>query len=278
MSDNPELGLSIDAGGIQTNYHDQGQGDGDPILMIHGSGPGVTAWANWRMNLPEIAKHHRVIAPDMLGFGYTDRPEGIEYNLDNWIKHLIDFMDALGIEKAHVVGNSFGGSLAVNTAIKHPDRVHRMVLMGAAGVEFELTDALDFGWGYTPSIENMKKLLDLFAYNRELVTDELAEMRYNASMRPGFQESYAAMFPAPRQRWITALAADEAELKKLPHQTMMIHGREDLILPYSNALKFFELLPNSQVHLFSKCGHWTQIEQAARFNRLVSEFFTEAAS
>lgn len=273
MSDNPEIGLSINAGGIQTNYHDQG--DGEPVLLIHGSGPGVTAWANWRMNLPEIAKNYRVIAPDMLGFGYTERPAGIEYTLDNWVKHLIDFLDALGLDQVHLVGNSFGGALTVHTAIRHPERVNRMVLMGAAGVHFELTDALDFGWGYTPSIENMKKLLDLFAYNRALVTDELAEMRYNASIRPGFQESYAAMFPAPRQRWIEALAADEEALKALPHQALMIHGREDRILPYSNALKFFELIPNAQVHLFSKCGHWTQIEQAARFNQLVSDFFAE---
>jgi len=256
MTDNPEIGLTIDAAGIQTNYHDQGSGD--PVVLIHGSGPGVTAWANWRVTI-----------------GYTERPADNKYNLDNWVKHLIGLLDALKIDKAHVVGNSFGGALAVHTAIRHPDRVNRMVLMGAAGVHFELTDGLDFGWGYTPSIENMKKLLDLFAYNRDLVTDELAEMRYKASIRPGFQESYAAMFPAPRQRWIEALAADENDLRQLSHHTMMIHGREDRILPYSNALKFFDLIPNSQVHLFAKCGHWTQIEQAARFSRLVMDFFAE---
>ena len=80
---NPEIGQSITAGGITTNYHDVGSGP--PVLLIHGSGPGVTGWANWRITLPELAKHHRALAPDMVGFGYTERPADIEYNFNTWI-------------------------------------------------------------------------------------------------------------------------------------------------------------------------------------------------
>ena len=206
MSSNPEIAKSIQTGAFKTNYHDVGEGD--PVFMIHGSGPGVTAWANWRLVIPELAKHHRVIAPDMAGFGFTERLDDYEYTMENWVQHAIDLMDALGIEKAHLVGNSFGGGLAIALAIKHPERVNRLLLMGAAGVSFELTPGLDEVWGYEPSVANMRKMMDLFAYNRNLVTDELAELRYKASIQPGFQESFSAMFPAPRQRWVEALASD----------------------------------------------------------------------
>lgn len=270
---NPEIGRSITAGGIETNYHDMGQGE--PVLLIHGSGPGVSAWANWRLNIPALAEKLRVLALDMVGFGFTERPAGIQYNMDTWIKHAIDFLDALGIEKTHVVGNSFGGGLALALAVRYPNRVNKIVLMGSAGVHFELTEALDAVWGYTPSIENMKKMLDYFAYDRSLVSDELAELRYKASIRPGVQEAYSAMFPAPRQRWIEALASKEEDIKKIPHESLIIHGREDRVLPYTNALKLFELIDRAQLHMFGRCGHWTQIEHAKTFNWLVSNFLSQ---
>ena len=271
---NPEIGQFIDAGGINTNYHDIG--DGFPTVLIHGSGPGVSAFSNWRLAFPVLSKTVRVIAPDMAGFGYTDRPEGIEYNLDTWVKHLIDLVDAMKLDKVNLVGNSFGGALTIAFSIRYPERVNRIVLMGAAGVSFELTDGLDFAWGYTPSFENMRKMLDLFAYDRSLVTDDLARMRYEASLREGVQESYASMFPAPRQNGIDALASDEADIAKIEAPALIIHGREDRILPYSNSVRLFELIPNSQLHLFGKCGHWTQIEHAARFSKLLTDFFSEA--
>ena len=269
---NPEVGRSIHAGGIETNYHDIGQGE--PVLLIHGSGPGVSAWANWRLNIPALAEKLRVLALDMVGFGFTERPAGIQYNMDTWIKHAIDFLDALGIEKTHIVGNSFGGGLALALAIRYPNRVNKMVLMGSAGVPFELTEALDAVWGYTPSIENMKKMLDYFAYDRSLVSDELAELRYKASIRPGVQEAYSAMFPAPRQRWIEALASKEEDIKKIQNEALIIHGREDRVLPHTNALKLFELIDRAQLHMFGRCGHWTQIEHAKTFNWLVTNFLT----
>jgi 2-hydroxymuconate-semialdehyde hydrolase len=199
----------------------------------------------------------------------------MEYTLENWVKHLIGLLDALGIEKANLVGNSYGGALTLATAIRHPDRVNRIVLMGAAGVSFELTEGLDYAWGYTPSLENMRKMLDLFAYNRELVTDELAQMRFEASSRPGVQERYGSMFPAPRQRSIEALASDEDDIRKIQAPALIIHGREDVILPYSNSTRLFELLPNAQLHMFGKCGHWTQIEHTRRFNALLLDFFCD---
>ena len=168
----PEIGREIVAAGYRTNLHDQGEGF--PVLLIHGSGPGVTAWANWRGIIPQLAQHRRVIAPDMLGFGYSERPADAQYSQQRWVEHAIGVLDALGIQQADIVGNSFGGGLALALAIRHPERVRRLVLMGSVGVSFPITAGLDRAWGYTPSLANMRQLLDVFAYDRNLVNDELA--------------------------------------------------------------------------------------------------------
>jgi len=273
-ADNPEIAHSIQTGPILTNYHDVGTGD--PVLLIHGSGPGVSAWANWRLLLQGLNSEFRLLAPDMAGFGYSKSPADITYNRQTWLDQTVSFMDALNLEKVDVIGNSFGGSMALALAIAYPERVNRMILMGSVGVPFELTDGLDAVWGYEPSIANMKKLLDVFAYSRELVTDELAELRYKASVRPGIQESFAGMFPAPRQRWVDAMAHSENDIRALPHQTLLIHGRDDKVIPLSTSLTLLDWIDNSQLHVFGHCGHWTQIEHAEEFARLVSGFFNDA--
>ena len=269
-SANPEIGRSIVAGDIRTNYHDAGSGF--PLLMIHGSGPGVSAWANWRLNMQPLAAHARVIAPDMVGFGFTDRPAGTVYGKDLWVRHLLGFVDALGLDQVDIVGNSFGGGLALAFAIRHPERVRRLVLMGSVGLSFPITPGLEAVWGYQPSFEAMRGLLDIFAYDRALVSDELAELRYRASIRPGFQESFGSMFPAPRQQGVEGLASEPAAIGAIQHQTLIIHGREDKVIPAQTASELFALIPNSELHLFGKCGHWTQIEKTEEFNALVAWF------
>ena len=274
--ESPELGRSITAGGYQTNVHEHGEGF--PLMLIHGSGPGVTAWANWRLVMPELAKQRRVIAPDMLGFGYSERPANPDYQRDVWVEHAIGVLDALGIEQADLVGNSFGGGIALALAIRYPHRVRRLVLMGSVGVSFPITEGLDRVWGYEPSFQTMRSLMDTFAYDRALVTDELAELRYQASIRPGFQESFAQMFPAPRQRWVDGLASNEADIRAVQHETLVIHGREDQVIPLQASLQLAQLIPNAQLHVYGHCGHWTQIEHAGRFARLVEDFLSEADS
>lgn len=236
----------------------------------------MSAWANWRLALPVISQQRRVIASDMVGFGCTDRPSGIAYTMATWVQQALDLMDALKLPQVDLVGNSFGGALSLALAIRAPQRVRRLVLMGSVGVPFAITPGLDAVWGYQPSLANMKGLLDIFAYSRALVTDELAQLRYEASIRPGFQESFAAMFPAPRQRWVDAMASSEAAIRALPHETLIVHGREDKVIPLQNSLTLSQWIPNSQLHVFGHCGHWTQIEHAARFARLAADFLGEA--
>jgi len=270
-SGNPEIGRSVRAGDLATNYHDVGEGP--TVLLMHGSGPGVSAWANWRLTIAALQDRFRLIAPDFAGFGFTEVPDDIEYTRERWLRQVVDLMDALGIEKASVVGNSFGGSMALALAIAHPERVDRLVLMGAVGVPFEITPGLDAVWGYEPSLEAMGTLMrETFAYDPGLITDELVAMRYAASTRPGVQEKFAAMFPAPRQRWVDAMAHPEAAIRALRHRTLLVHGRDDKVIPVSTTLTMLDWIDDAQAHVFGRCGHWTQIEHADAFNRLVGDF------
>ena len=270
MTHSSEVGRSAVVAGLDTNYHDQG--NGPPLLLLHGSGPGVSAWANWRLAIPEWSKQFRVVAPDLIGFGFTAPAGDGAYTLARWVGHVVSLLDWLEIRRTHVVGNSFGAAVALRLAIEQPERVERLVLMGPVGVSFPITKALDEVWGYTPSLENMKRILDLFAYDRELVTDELAELRYRASLRPGAQEAFSVMFPAPRQRWVEALASSDDEVRGIQHDTLIVHGRDDRVIPLATSLRLLELISPSRLHVFGRCGHWVQIEHTDSFNHLVLEF------
>ena len=271
MTDNPEIGRSITVDGIHTNFIEAGFGE--PLILIHGSGPGVTAFANWRGVIPDLSEHFHIYAPDMVGFGYTDCPESItDFTLDIWVDHIRGFMDALDIPKARFIGNSFGGALTLALAARAPERVDRFVLMGSAGLKFEMTKGLEDVWGYEPSPEAMRNLMETFAYNAKLVTDDIVQSRYEASIRPGAQENFARLFPPPRQARLDALATPEADLQALTQPALVVHGREDRIVPVDQAYKFCSLLRNSELHVFGECGHWTQIEKRDRFLEVVTPF------
>ncbi len=270
---NPEIGKSVSVGGIATNYIEAGDAANPPLILIHGSGPGVTAFANWRGVIPDFAEHFQCFAPDTLGFGYTDFPADIQgFDMERWVAHLIGFLDALGIAKAHFIGNSYGGALTLALAARYPERVDKIVLMGAAGLPFPITDGLERVWGYQPSLEAMRDLMTAFAHDPSLVKEEIVQSRYEASIRPGSQEAFSSLFPAPRQRWLEALATDEAALRALPHSTLILHGREDVIVPLDCSMRFHHLIANSELHIFGGCGHWTQIEKRDRFVALVNPF------
>src|SRR5436305_12210241 len=173
----PEIGKSIRTDGLMTNYHEAGSGT--PVILIHGSGPGVSAWANWRHAIPSLAERLHVFAYDQVGFGYSELPAQHAYGLARWTEHLLSFMQAVGIKRAHLVGNSMGAAVALAAAVDHPEVVDRLVLMGPMGVRFQLKpgEGLDAVWGYTPSVANMRRLIDIFAYDPgKFPTDQLAEM------------------------------------------------------------------------------------------------------
>jgi 2-hydroxymuconate-semialdehyde hydrolase len=261
----------VEHDGFTTAYHDVG--DGPPVLLIHGSGPGVSAAANWRGILASpLAGEHRLVAPDIAGFGETITAHELIH--ETRVRHLLGFLDALGLEQVDVVGNSMGGALALALAHRRPDRVRRMVLMGTVGISCPLPDGLDRVWGYEPSVEAMSELVGLFAHARGLLGPDLVQLRYASSIAPGVHERYAEAFAAPRQRHIDAMALSEDALRAIDIPIRLLHGAEDRVIPLeATSLRLVRLLPQADLVVFSRCGHWTQIERADDFVREVGTFF-----
>jgi len=260
---------------IVFNYHDQGQAQGQAIVLLHGSGPGVTAWANWRTVLPELADRWRVLAPDMAGFGYTVEPRHFTATPAEWIAHLVALLDALQLPAVHVIGNSFGGALALHLAHQHPGRVKKLVLMGSVGISFPMTDGLEKVWGYQPSLAAMRELLGIFAFDAAHINDDLAQLRYQASVRAGVQERFAKLFPAPRQQGIEKLALSPQQLAQIAVPVALVHGREDRVIPFSVSERLAQTLPDAVLYPIEQCGHWVQIEKRDVFLEIVREFFAD---
>ena len=174
-----------------------------------------------------------------------------------------------------MIGNSMGGAIALSMAVARPSAVRRVVLMGTMGVAMPLPPGLDAVWGYTPSVEAMREVIGLFAYDRRLISDDLVRMRYEASLHPSVRDSWAAMFPAPRQRWVDDLALAGAELAAVRQPVLMVHGSDDRVVPWrSSSEPLVDLLPDCRLHVIGGCGHWTMIEKTAEFLAVVEPFLS----
>lgn len=258
----PEAGRAktIRAMDLDTNF--QEAGSGRPVILLHGSGPGVSAWTNWRRVIPALAGEYRVLAPDMAGFGYTERDPELRYDIKLWVQHLIGFMDALGLETASLIGNSFGGSLALAAAARFPRRFNRLVLMGTPCDRFVMTPGLRAGWDYVPSREAMRATMAHFPHDPAIITDELVEDRYQASLIPGAQAGLRRLLVEPNADGDTALSGiPEQVVAGITHPTLVLHGREDRVIPVEMGLKLGRAMPNAELHMFGQCGHWVQAER-----------------
>lgn len=262
-----ERGTLVEVGGSRVNVLIKGEGP--PVLLLHGSGPGVTAWANWRGLIPRLARSFRVIAPDMPGFGYTEPAADFRFDRRSWGRFVVELLDAFGISRAVLVGNSFGGAIAAEVAVRQPARVSRLVLMGPAALTFPITDGLDAVWGYRPSMEGMRSLLRLFVADASIITEDLVRSRYEASARPEGARRYEALFPSPRQRALDALALEEEEIGSIQHEVLVVHGRDDRIIPLDVSVRLACLIRRCELTVLGPCGHWVQIEQAERFEEVV---------
>jgi pimeloyl-ACP methyl ester carboxylesterase len=268
----------VDVAGVRTAVIDTGEPAGPgpaapPVLMLHGSGPGVTALANWRPVIPALSAGRRVIAPDQLGFGGTATGEPRTYGRKAWTGHALALLDTLGLDTVDIIGNSMGGAIALSIAAARPQAVRRIVTMGSMGVAMALPYGLNEIWGYTPGTEQMRHVIGLFAHNRNLITDELVELRYQASLNPPVRDSWAAMFPEPRQRWVDDLALSGAELASLTQPVLLVHGRDDQVVPWRvSSAQLIDLLTDARLHILASCGHWTMIEKTADFLTAVEPF------
>ena len=265
------IGKSLIAADHKTNYHESGEGA--PLFLLHGSGPGVSGWTNWSKTIGQFDDKWRVIVPDIAGFGFTEFKEDSKYNIKLWVHHLIGIMDALGIEKASFVGNSFGGALAIGLALFDPSRVDKLILLGTPAGEFVQTPGLRGAWTYEPSVENMRSLLELFPYDKSFITDELVKSRYEASAREGAQEALRKLLPKPKDDGVTMVRGfPDTSLVNIQAPTLVVHGREDNVVPPECGLLLAKTIPNADLYLFGQCGHWVQTEQAEKFVSIVRQF------
>lgn len=273
----------IRTGTYDTFTNISGEDQEEPILFLHGSGPGVTGWSNWQFALPALDRQFHCIAPDLAGFGGTDHPadspKGMRAWMRLWVDQCLALLDALKIEKANMVGNSMGGAIALHLLMDAPDRFNRVVHMGPIGTPHKITPALDRLWGFydDPSVQMFKNIIRWFVYDDSFLAarlDSIAQTRFEAAMNPDVQRSFKAMFPAPRQTAIDDLVVSELALRHMNHPTLLVHGRDDHIVPMETSLYLLEHLPNSQLHVFGQCSHWIQVEKAQSFNQLIAQFFT----
>jgi pimeloyl-ACP methyl ester carboxylesterase len=267
--------------GMRVHLHEAG--DGPALVMLHGGGPGGSGWSNFKQNLPALAKHFRVLIVDQPGYGKTDKPEFTEPYYTLSARVIRGVLDELGIAQAHFVGNSLGGGTSLRLAVDHPDRVGRMVLMGPGGGSTSIFSPdpaegikvlTSFYDGEGPSRARMENLIRVMTYDHSFVTDELVEERLQAALAPGAEEGAmralrsiaSTMDPDGSQLW--------RHFHRIPHKTLLVWGRDDRTVPLDGAFFALKRMPDAQLHVFSKCGHWAQLEHRDAFDRLTIDFLT----
>ena len=264
----------IKAGDLKLHYHEAGSGPA--LIMVHGGGPGAGGWSNYRRNVDHFAQHYRVILPDLPGFAKSDKP-AVEGGLLTFMARAIKgLMDALDIHRAHFVGNSLGGATTMKFALDYPDRIQRIVLMGAPALALftpQPSEGIKHLMGYYappgPSMEKLRNFLNVMVYDGSQLTDQLIKERYEASIQP---DLVANPILSPRSRAV--LEPVWKDVGSIKHKTLIVWGRDDRTVTLDHSFFLLNQLENVRLHVFSKCGHWAQWEKAAEFNRLVSDFLS----
>ncbi len=259
------------------HYNEAGPVDGHPVILIHGSGAGASGWSNYNPNIPALAETFRVLAIDVIGWGQSD---AVKDNVFNGPVQVIEFMDALGIEKAALIGNSMGGMIAAAAAARYQDRISHLVTMGPGA--FVDTPALFSSGGpsegikvllegyQNPSPETMRKLVAIMAFDPAMASEEVAQQRSQATLaRPDHIENALRGFQTGA---LVAYQISPREAAGITAPAMLIHGRDDRVVHYENTLRLLAAIPNSRAVLFNRCGHWAQLEHADEFNSLVTDF------
>ena len=266
---------------MHLHYDEAGSHKGTPVVMLHGGGPGASGMSNFKNNLPAFAEHFRTLVVDQPGYGKSDKPE-VQGNYFTFAATALkDLLDELGIDQAHLVGNSLGGGTAVRFALENPERAGRLVLMGPGGLSLNVfapdpTEGVkrlaEFGAPPGPSREKMAAFLRTLVFDQRLVTDELIDERFAAASDPASRNAMASMGasffdPASYEQGLLW-----REAHRLKNRVLLIWGREDRVNPVDGALVAMKMIRRAQLHVFGGCGHWVQLEKAAAFNRLAIDF------
>ncbi|MGX7695401.1 alpha/beta fold hydrolase [Gordonia polyisoprenivorans] len=271
--------LATDKGVLR--YHEAGAADAPPLILLHGSGPGVTGWRNYRGNLGFFAQTHHCYVIEFPGFGVSDAWEGMPVLTAG--KSVITFMDALGIASAPMIGNSMGGVVGVNLAIRKPDRVEKLVTIGGVGPNLfspSPSEGLRLLQEFAddPDRDKLVRWLTAMVYDRTLVTEELISERWEVAMNPDALATARTMygsasFEMQQQFLATAdIPPYWAMMHKISCPTLLTWGRDDRVSPPDMALAPMRLIPDAQLHVFPRCGHWVMIEAKEAFEATVAAF------
>jgi len=259
-----------------------GAGNEPAVVFLHGGGPGATGWSNWRLALASLGERFDCIAPDYIGYGDSSHPDPAPTDMRVWtrlrLRQVLGMLDELEIERAHLVGNSLGGALTLHLLMEQPERFDRAVLMGTAGGPSSASPSQELIRMITfyadPSPEALGRLYSWFVHDPDAFDgdlEQIAHERYETTMRADVRRSYEAQFSGPSQ-----LALPELALRRIEHPILLVHGRDDVINPLADSLHFLRLLPNAELFVFPRCGHWTQLEYPDRFHNLVAQFLGAA--
>jgi 4,5:9,10-diseco-3-hydroxy-5,9,17-trioxoandrosta-1(10),2-diene-4-oate hydrolase len=263
-----------------------GTGTAPPVVMLHGGGPGASGISNYSRNIGALAKQFRVIVPDLPGYGRSTK----RVEQDDPFGYLADLvrglLDELGIDAAHLIGNSYGGAAALRLTLDTPHRVAKLVLMGPGGIGTTrgiptagLKNLLSYYGGDGPSREKLETFIRTYlVYDGASVPDELIDLRYHASIDPEVVANPPLRRPsgptALRTLWRMDLTRDK-RLKHLTTPTLVLWGRDDKVNRPAGASMLLNLMPNAQLVMTSQTGHWLQWERDALFNQLVAEFLSD---
>ena len=281
-----EVRWSTGTDSARLHYHEAGEHDGLPLMLLHGGGPGASAWSNFGRNMPVFAGRFRTLMLDLPGFGSSAAPPVTGHYFTFAAAALASLLDHLGIEKVHLIGNSLGGGTAVRFAIDYPDRAGRLVLMGPGGLSLNIfapdpTEGVKaliaFAAPPGPSKDKLAAFLRTLVFNPKLVTDELIEERYRVASSP---ESLAAM-ASMGGSFFDPATADQGmlwrEAHRLRNDVLLIWGREDRVNPLDGALVALKCIRRAQLHVFGGCGHWAQLEKFDEFNALAIGFLNRSS-
>jgi pimeloyl-ACP methyl ester carboxylesterase len=265
----------VQAGKLKIHYHDLGQGE--PVIMLHGAGPGASAWSNFKQNVDAFSSRFRTLLVDSPQYGQSDKVVIEGGRLTFLAGFLRDFMDALQLKSALFVGNSMGGQAAIKLAIDAPERVKKLVLIGSTPVLTSLFCPLPlegikqigaYYRGNGPSMEKMETLLRTILYDSSFLNDETLKERYEATLDPEAIKVFSA--PPPLNEDLSS------ELHKVTCPSLLVWGADDRFGALDIGLLMLRKFQNSRMHIFNHCGHWAQVEHAEEFNRVVIDFLEEA--
>jgi 4,5:9,10-diseco-3-hydroxy-5,9,17-trioxoandrosta-1(10),2-diene-4-oate hydrolase len=260
--------------GLRVHYHEAG--NGPVVLFLHGSGPGASGWSNFRQNYPAFAAAgFRVLVPDTLGYGYSSKPDGIDYTLDFLEGAVERFLVAVGVDRCSVVGNSHGGAMAIRLAARRPEVVRRLVLMAPGGLEerevyMQMEGIRSMMKAFTDPAgitrDSMRRVFEKQLFDTSLVTDELLDERVSiAELQP--------------KRVLTSMQVPNLapDLPKIECPVLALWGVNDKFCPMSGAVTIAKACKNTRVMLLSECGHWVMVEKQALFNDACTRFLREGS-